>query len=65
MAKTPITHPRPHRGSSFDDFLKEDGVFEDVQARVFKRVLAEQFDDAMLPNKPSKVATAQQLQLDK
>ena len=37
----------PHRGSSFDDFLKEDGIFEAVQARALKRALAEQLDDAI------------------
>ena len=31
MAKT--TKPNPHAGSSFDDFLKEDGIYEEVQAR--------------------------------
>ena len=24
---------KPHMGSSFDDFLKEDGIYEEVQAR--------------------------------
>jgi hypothetical protein len=27
--------------------LKEDGIYEEVQARAFKRALAEQLDDAM------------------
>ena len=31
-------------GSSFDDFLKEEGVNEDVTARAIKRVIARQLD---------------------
>ena len=45
MAKS--ARVNPHTGSNFDDFLREDGIFEKVQARAFKRALAEQLDDAM------------------
>ena len=48
----------PHRGSSFDDFLKEDGIFEEVEARALKRALAEQLDDAMQAGKLTKVSMA-------
>ena len=48
----------PHRGSSFDDFLKEDGVFDEVQARALKRALAEQLADAMASHNMSKVQMA-------
>jgi antitoxin HicB len=51
----------PHRGSNFDDLLKEDGIYEEVQARALKRVLAEQLDDAMRAGKLSKVAMAQRM----
>jgi antitoxin HicB len=51
----------PHRGSNFDDLLKEDGIYEEVQARALKRVLAEQLDDAMQAGKLSKVAMAQRM----
>ncbi len=50
-----------HRGSNFDDFLKEEGLFEEVQARALKRALAEQLDDAMQAGKLSKVAMAQRM----
>jgi len=53
MAKA--TKVNPHTGSSFDDFLKEDGIYEEVQARALKRALAEQLDDAMQSVKLSKV----------
>lgn len=37
----------PHRGSAFDDFLKEDGAYEATQASAIKRVLAWQLQQAM------------------
>jgi antitoxin HicB len=48
----------PHRGSNFDDFLKEEGVFDEVQARALKRALAEQLADAMASSNMSKVQMA-------
>jgi len=59
MAK--VTKANPHTGSSFDDFLKEDGIYEQVQARALKRALAEQLDDAMQSSKLSKVSMAQRM----
>ena len=34
-------------GSSFDDFLREDGIYEEVTAAAIKRVLALQIDHKM------------------
>jgi len=34
-------------GSSFDDYLKEDGIYEEVTARAIKRVIARQLDALM------------------
>ena len=34
-------------GSSFDEFLKADGIYEEVTARAIKRVLARQLDTLM------------------
>ncbi len=59
MAKT--TKVNPHTGSSFDDFLKDDGIYEAVQAHALKRALAEQLDDAMQSVKLSKVTMAQRM----
>jgi predicted XRE-type DNA-binding protein len=59
MAK--VTKANPHTGNSFDDFLKEDGIYEEVQARALKRALAEQLDDAMQSSKLSKVSMAQRM----
>ena len=55
------TKANPHTGSDFDDFLKEDGIFEAVQARALKRALAEQLDEAMQSGKLSKVKMAQRM----
>ena len=59
MAKSPTANP--HRGSNFDDFLKEEGIFEEVQARALKRALAEQLDDAMQTSKLTKLRMAQRM----
>jgi antitoxin HicB len=34
-------------GSSFDDFLKEEGIYGEVTARAIKRVIARQLDALM------------------
>jgi len=39
--------PNPHIGSSFDDFLKEEGLYEDATNYAVKRVLAWQLEKAM------------------
>jgi hypothetical protein len=36
----------PHRGGSFDAFLKEEGIFDEVQAQALERVLTEQAAEA-------------------
>jgi antitoxin HicB len=37
----------PHFGSSFDDWLKEQGIYEEATAYAIKRVLAWQIEQAM------------------
>jgi AraC-like DNA-binding protein len=32
----------PHRGSDFDDFLKEEGIYEEVTSRAVMRIVIEQ-----------------------
>ena len=43
-----------HMGSSIDDFLKEEGIFEQAQAQAVKEVVAWQLDQAMRKRKISK-----------
>jgi antitoxin HicB len=45
---------KKHMGSSIDDFLKEEGVFEEAQAQAVKEVVAWQLAEAMKKKKISK-----------
>jgi len=45
---------RKHMGSGIDDFLKEEGIFEEAQAQSIKEVVAWQLDEAMRKQKISK-----------
>jgi antitoxin HicB len=49
-------------GSSFDDFLKEDGIYAEVSARAIKRVIARQFDILMQDQGLTKSALAKRMQ---
>jgi hypothetical protein len=51
----------PHIGGSFDDFLKEEGIYESVQTTAIKRVLAMQLEDAMKEYKLTKVEMARRM----
>ena len=44
----------PHTGSDFNDFLKADGVLEDVEARALKRALAVRVQNLMAKQKFNK-----------
>jgi antitoxin HicB len=50
-----------HTGSRFDDFLKEEGIFDEVRAKALKRALAEQLEDSMQVAKLTKVAMARKM----
>jgi len=43
-----------HIGSGIDDFLKEEGIFEDAQAQAIKEVVAWQLAEAMKKKRISK-----------
>ena len=45
---------KKHMGSSIDDFLKEEGIFEEAQAQAVKEVVAWQLAKAMKKKKISK-----------
>jgi len=45
---------RKHMGSSIDDFLKEEGIFEEAQAQAVKEVVAWQLDQARKKRRISK-----------
>ncbi len=51
-----------YTGSDFDDFLKEEGILEEVTARAHKRLLALQLGEAMEQSKITKTQLAEKLQ---
>ena len=48
-------------GSSFDDFLKEDGIHAEVTARAIKRVIARQLDALMAEEGITKAELAKRM----
>ena len=40
-----MTKSNPHSGTSFDAFLKEEGIFMEVNAKAVKRALTEQLEE--------------------
>lgn len=51
----------PHIGSDFDDFLKEEKIFDEVQAVAVKRVLAYQLEQSMKKSRLTKSAMAKRM----
>ncbi len=49
---------KKHMGSTIDDFLKEEGIFEEAQAHAVKEVVAWQLAKAMKKKKISKARMA-------
>jgi len=49
-------------GSNFDDFLKEEGIFDEVRARVLKRVIAMEVADIMKQEHMTKTAVAKAME---
>jgi len=52
---------KDYSGSSFDNFLDEEGIREEVEAVAIKRVLAWQLERAMKEQETTKQAMAKQL----
>jgi DNA-binding Xre family transcriptional regulator len=50
-----------HSGSSFDSFLEEEGILDEVEAAAIKRVIAWQLAEAMKAGKISKKAMAERM----
>ncbi len=51
----------PHKGSSFDDFLKEDGIYEECTTVALKKVLAWQLEEAMKTQNITKKTMAERM----
>lgn len=52
---------KKHIGSNFDDFLKEENLYEQVQAVAIKRVIAYQIAEEMKVKKLSKTEMANRM----
>ena len=50
-----------HTGSSFDDFLEQEGIRNEVEGAAIKKVLAWQFEQEMLKQQKTKQAMAKEL----
>lgn len=50
---------RKHRGSTLDDFLKEEGVYEGAKSQVAKEMIAWQIERAMKQKKLTKKRMAE------
>jgi DNA-binding Xre family transcriptional regulator len=48
-------------GSSFDDFLKEEGIYEQVTAAAIKRVITDQMEEAMAEKRVSRTEMAKRM----
>jgi hypothetical protein len=53
---------KKHIGSSFEDFLKEEGIFEETTTQAVKRVLAWQVSETMKKKGISKIEMAKRMQ---
>ena len=57
-----MTKRNSHAGSSFDEYLKDEGIYEAVQAKALKRALAEQLEDSMEAAHLTKIAMASRME---
>ena len=51
----------PHRGSSLDEFLEDEGILKEATAKAAKKVLAWQFSEAMRKRNVTKAALARRM----
>ena len=56
-----MTRKKGRIGSSFDNYLKKEGIYEEVTARAIKRVIARQLDALMQDQKLTKSALAKRM----
>jgi len=56
-----VTKANPRLGSSFEDYLREEGTYAETTARAIKRVLARQIENAMKDEGLSKAEMARRM----
>jgi hypothetical protein len=61
--ETQMTKARknPHRGSTFDSFLKEEGIYDEVMMTVTKRMLARRVAELMRKQRVTKSTMAKRM----
>ena len=59
--KAVAENSNPHIGSDFDDFLKEEGLYEEVNAGATKKLLALQLSQALTENRMTKTELASRM----
>ncbi len=57
-----MTKKKGRVGSSFDDYLKKEGIYEEATAHAIKRVIARQLDALMQDQGLTKSALAKRMQ---
>ena len=60
-AKATKAKSNPHRGSTLDEFLDEEGILEEATAKAAKKALAWQFAQAMKEQNVTKAALARRM----
>ena len=55
------TRKKGRIGSSFDDFLKEENIYDEVETTAIKRVIAWQLEEAMKNRRMSKLQIARRM----
>ena len=50
-----------HRGSGFDEFLKEEGIYDEVRAEALKRVIVLEAEDIIRENHLKKTRIAKKM----
>jgi DNA-binding Xre family transcriptional regulator len=61
MKKAKKPKRNPHMGGTFDDFLREEGIYEAVQTTAMKRIIAMQLAEAMKERNLTKVEMARRM----
>ena len=61
MTTKPARKANPHIGSDFDDFLSEEGQYDEAQAIAVKRVLAHDLEASMVKAQLTKAAMARRM----
>ena len=56
-----MRHNNIHEGSNFNDFLKEEGIYEEVTLSAMKRVIIRQIEREMLKQKLTKTALSKKM----